>query len=136
MKVLVDSSVWSLALRRNKFSPENPAVKTLTRLIQEFRVVMIGPVRQELLSGIQHREQFERLRGKLRAFSDLPLEVEDFETAAEFYNLCRAKGVQGSNTDFLLCAIAHRHDIELLSTDRDFEQFSKYISFKLHVLSR
>ncbi len=75
------------------------------------------------------------VRGKLHAFSDLPLEVEDFETAAEFYNLCRAKGVQDSNTDFLLCAIVHRHDIELFSTDKDFEQFNKHIDFKLHVLS-
>jgi len=134
MRVLVDTSVWSLALRRSIFDPENPAVKMLTQLIQECRAVMTGAVRQELLSGIQNRAQFERLRDKLRTFPDLPPEVEDFELAAEFYNTCRAIGVQGSNTDFLLCALAQRHKITLLSTDKDFAHIHKHVRFKLHLL--
>ena len=134
MRVLVDTSVWSLALRRGNYNPESPAVKMLTQLIQEFRAVMTGAVRQELLSGIQNRDQFDRLRDKLRAFPDLPPEVEDFELAAELYNVCRANGVQGSNTDFLLCAIAQRHNIALLSTDKDFDHIHKHVRFKLHLL--
>jgi hypothetical protein len=132
MKALVDTSIWSLALRRRKFNPDSPAVKMLTRLIREFRVTMIGPIRQELLSGIRDKKQFERLRDKLRAFPDHSLQYEDYETAAEFFNTCRSKGMQGSNTDFLLCAVAHRHNLELVSADRDFAQFSRYLPFKLY----
>lgn len=132
MKALVDTSIWSLALRRRKFNQDSPAVKTLTRLIREFRVTMIGPIRQELLSGIRDKRQFERLKDKLRAFPDHRLQHEDYETAAEFFNICRGKGVQGSNTDFLLCAVARRHNLELVSADRDFVQFSRYLPFKLY----
>lgn len=134
MKVLVDTSIWSQALRRRKFNPESPAVKILTRLIREFRVVMIGHVRQELLSGVRDKKQFERLKDKLRAFPDHHLEHQDYETAAEFFNICRTKGVQGSNTDFLLCAIAHRYNLELVSADRDFAKFREHLAFKLHLV--
>ncbi len=134
MMVLVDTSIWSQALRRRRFNPDSAAVKLLTRLIHEFRVVMIGPIRQELLSGMRDKKQFERLQDKLRAFPDHALEHQDYETAAEFFNICRAKGIQGSNTDFLLCAIAHRYSLELLSADRDFSKFRQHLAFKLRLI--
>ena len=98
MRVLVDTSVWSLALRRNQ-PADSPEVTELIELISEVRCQMIGPVRQELLSGIKNQIH-------LRAFPDLEVTTRDYETAAEFFNLCRGKGVQGSNTDFLICVIA------------------------------
>ncbi len=66
MKVLADTSVWSLALRR-KHPPQNPFVAELSELIREARVRMIGPVRQELLSGIPSRSQFEALSTRSQA---------------------------------------------------------------------
>lgn len=90
MNVLIDTSVWSLALRRTS-QTTHPCAKELRALIREDRVVMTGVIRQELLSGIKDKDQFAILRDRLRAFPDLVAETEDFERAAEFYNKCRLK---------------------------------------------
>lgn len=131
MKVLVDTSVWSLALRRDR-AAEDGFVLALRELIDEQRVIMIGPVRQELLSGIRSRDQFDSLRDHLRAFPDLPLTAADYEHAAACFNLCRSRGIQGSNTDFLLCAVAINHDLAILTTDLDFNRYAQYIPIRLH----
>ena len=127
MNVLVDSSVWSLALRRNTTNDAIVIVNVLRDLIADGRVVLLGAIRQEVLSGVRYKEQFSRLQEYLRAFPDLELTTEDFELAAEFFNTCRTKGVQGSNTDFLLCAVAHRRGYSIFTTDKDFENFRSHI---------
>ncbi|MFZ1946000.1 MAG: PIN domain-containing protein [bacterium] len=131
MKVLVDTSVWSLALRRGSGS-EVGVVRELSSLIGDGRVTMVGPIRQEILSGIREEEQFKELEARLAAFPDIGLEPQDHVTAARFFNLCRRKGVQGSNTDFLICAVAVRHRLAILTTDRDFAQYAKYLPIVLH----
>jgi len=131
LKVIVDTCVWSLALRRRNLAA-SPVAQVLERLIKEFRVQMIGPIRQEILSGIRSKTQFNSLKDRLSNFPDAPVITEDYERAAEFFNLCRAKGVQGSNTDFLICAVAERSNCTLFTTDKDFQLFSKYIPVKLH----
>jgi len=132
MKVLADTSVWSLALRR-KHPPQNPFVAELRELIREMRVQMIGPVRQELLSGIRLQSQFESLRHRLTAFPDMKISTSDYELAAEFFNTCRGKGIQGSNTDFLICAISSSHKMPILTTDKDFDLFREHIPIRLHI---
>ncbi|HVE89828.1 MAG TPA: PIN domain-containing protein [Burkholderiaceae bacterium] len=132
MKILVDTSVWSVALRRRAPLRRDAIIDELERLIVTYRVVMIGPIRQELLSGIRSDQQWLDLREKLRAFPDLALQSEDHELAAAFFNRCRGRGVQGSNTDFLLCAIAARRDTAVFSTDRDFEAFERILAIKRH----
>jgi predicted nucleic acid-binding protein len=131
MRVLVDTSVWSLALRRRTRS-EAPAVEELRRLIDQGRVAMIGPIRQEILSGIRTPDSFERLREHLRPYSDEPLQMGDFERAAEHFNTCRTRGIQGSNTDFLICAVAERRGFPILSTDADFTRFAAVLPIALH----
>lgn len=131
MKVIVDTSVWSLALRRNTQKQTLSVVQRLRELIADDQVVLLGAVRQEVLSGIRSSEQFTRLRDSLRAFPDLLLTIEDYELAAEFYNTCRSNGIQGANTDFLLCAVAHRRSWYILTTDQDFKNFQAYISINL-----
>jgi predicted nucleic acid-binding protein len=131
MKVLVDTSVWSLALRRGKQSIVAPA-QELRQLIQDHRVQMIGPIRQEILSGIRNDSQFNKLRKHLESFPDLPILTNDYVRAAKFFNLCRSKGIQGSNTDFLICAVAVRNKFSIFTTDKDFELFSKHIKIILH----
>ena len=132
MKVIVDTCIWSLALRRNTQKP-NHLVDELKELISEVRVQLIGPIRQELLSGIKSKKQFRNLRDHLAAFPDIQLESEDFELAAEYYNLARAKGFQGSNTDFLICSLAHRYKMPIFTTDKDFEQYKSVIPIELYV---
>jgi len=131
MKVLVDTSVWSLALRRGKQSIAAPA-QELRQLIQDHRVQMIGPIRQEILSGIRNNSQFNKLRKHLESFPDLPILTNDYVRAAKFFNLCRSKGIQGSNTDFLICAVAVQNKFSIFTTDKDFELFSKHIKIIFH----
>jgi len=131
MRVLVDTCVWSMALRRSEVSGALE-VSELTELIKELRVQLIGPVRQEILSGVKSHAQFTKVRDHLRPFRDLELTTRDFESAAEFHNICRAKGVQGSNTDFLICAAAVRERMPIFTTDEGFTYFQKYLPIKLH----
>ena len=135
MKVLVDTSVWSMALRRGD-SVDHQVVEELSELIDEVRVEIIGPIRQELLSGIKTKKQFGKLQSHLAEFHDLPLETTDFETAAQFFNTNRKKGIQGSNTDFLICSVAYHRDLEIFTTDKDFKRFSENIPIKLYTPRR
>ena len=135
MNVLVDTGVWSLALRRRKIS-QDPAALELRELIREGRAHLIGPIRQEVLSGIREKAQFERLRAHLREFPDLQVRTADHERAAEFFNICRSRGVQGSNTDFVICAIADRYGMAILATDGDFPLFVPHLPIQLHVARR
>jgi predicted nucleic acid-binding protein len=128
MKVLADTPVWSLALRRKE--PGDVARK-LTVLIQSSMVVMIGPIRQEILSGIPDIDVFEKLKDNLSHFDDLPIITEDYETAAAFFNTCRKHGIQGSHIDFLICAVAHNNGLLIFTTDRDFVGYEKYIPIDL-----
>ncbi len=130
MKVLVDTCVWSLALRRG--SPTNDAYyMELAALIEANRIALIGPVRQELLSGIRHSDQFIKVRDKLRYFPDTVLTETDYELAAENFNACKQKGIQGSNTDFLICAVAVRCKLAILTLDQDFEHFADILPIRL-----
>ena len=136
MKVLVDTPVWSLALRRKNRSDRTDITAALASLVEEGRVAVIGPIRQELLSGIKERAQFDRLRDHLRAFPDTEITVDDYEEAASISNRCRAKGFQGSNTDFLICAIAVRNDFSIFTTDEDFTRFAKVVPITLYDAAR
>ena len=131
MKVLVDTSVWSAALRRTKRT-EPVVVSELRSLILEHRVEIIGPVRQEVLSGLRESAQFKKLEKHLAAFPDIPLKTDDYVTAAKFFNICRTNGVQGSNTDFLICAVAMRNQLAIYTTDKDFPLFAKHLPVVLH----
>ena len=130
MKVVVDTSIWSLALRRR--TPQaDPTTTLLTRILDEGRVALLGAVRQEILSGIRNTEHFESLKMHLRAFPDMLLDAEDHETAADYFNTCRSHGIQGANTDFLICAAASRRDYSILTTDKDFVNFAEYLPIEL-----
>lgn len=131
MNILVDTCIWSLALRRS--SPQDlPQIRELKELINEQRVVMLGTIRQEILSGIREQPQFDLLRDKMRAFSDFPLLQEDYETAAAFFNDCRRAGIQGSATDFLICAVSARHSLPIFTVDNDFFAYQQHLAISLY----
>ena len=122
MKVLVDTCVWSLALRRKNEGAHMSAgeirlVAVLTEAIKDSRAMIVGPVRQEVLSGIKHVEQFEKIRERLGAFPDSAIEATDYVQAARFDNLCRAAGVRCGGVDILLCAVATRNEWTILTKD-------------------
>jgi len=134
MNVLVDTPVWSLALRRRAADlnvRERALTRALEELIREGRVQMMGAIRQELLSGIREEERFHKLRNYLRAFEEPGIEVLDYEEAARMHNLCRARGIAGSAIDFLICAVARRREWHIFTTDRDFERYGRVVGLKL-----
>src|SRR3982074_259414 len=104
MMVLVDTPVWSLALRRKlkNLSPrERQLTETLAELVREGSVQLLGPVRQDVLSGIREEPHFRKRPHYLRAFPEQPLEAEDYEEAAHMNNRCRTRGIAGSAIEFL-----------------------------------
>lgn len=135
MMVFVDTPIWSLALRRtpSDLSADQKALRReLAELIGEGRARLLGPIRQEILSGIKEEAQFQRLREHLRAFPDEPLATEDYEEAARSNNQCRRAGIAGSAIDFLTCAAAMRRKWAIFTTDRDFRRYAKPLSLRLH----
>ena len=131
--VLVDTSVWSLAFRKKRpDSNDKKLIEYLSFLIRNRYAVMIGPIRQEILSGISDEDKFRELKEALKAFPDFEITIEDYEQAAAYYNiLCRSNGIQGSHIDYLICSVAHNNDFLIFTLDKDFEQYRKYIDIEL-----
>lgn len=137
MKVIVDTSVWSIVLRKKVSrltSKEKQSVEYFLDLLEEGRIQMIGPVRQELLCGISNELTYEKLKGRLQSFDDLELTMGDYELAAEYFNRCMRKGVAGSHIDFLICAVAHNHQTPVFTLDKDFLRYAKHIELPLYHL--
>ena len=132
MRLLVDTCIWSEVLRKKNC---NERIKRIfIDAVQQSQIRIIGPIRQEILSGIKTAEGFETLKKHLNAFTDEMLVTEDFVKAAQFLNTCRGKGIQGSNTDFLICAVAIRCGFTILTIDKDFSHFSRHIPMDVFML--
>jgi predicted nucleic acid-binding protein len=126
LNVFVDTSVWSLALRRDA-PPGVPEVDELRRSLETGSVHCTGLVLQELLQGFSqpksHRQIIDR-------FSALPLLVPDRQDhihAAEMRNQCRRKGIQTGTIDALFAQLCVRYDLTMLTTDKDFRHMAKII---------
>jgi predicted nucleic acid-binding protein len=135
MNVLVDTSLWSLALRRKAqdlSTREMSLVNELGELIREGRTRILGLIRQELLSGIKTSEQYEKLRVTLRAFEDESVDTSDYEAAAKASNQCRSKGVAVSLVDALICAVGSERNWPIFTTDPDFGNYANVLPIKLH----
>ena len=111
---------------------DDPVAGEVRRLIRADGVQMLGCIRQELLSGVRPQDRFEPLRDYLRFYPNLPLDLEDDENAASYYNRCRQKGVQGTAVDLLICAVAVRHNLSIFTTDADFKHFAQCVPIQLH----
>jgi predicted nucleic acid-binding protein len=132
MRVIVDTSVWSLAFRKKeKTEYELKLINYLSEIVRDLRTVMIGPIRQEILSGISIESKFIEMQNKLSVFSDWSVKTKDYELAAKFYNKCRMNGIQGSHIDYLICAVAVNSNFSILTMDNDFDRYQKYTGIAL-----
>jgi predicted nucleic acid-binding protein len=139
VNVLVDTSVWSLALRRkaeNLSASEKSTVDELAELVREGRARIIGLIRQELLSGIKTPVQYEKLRATLASFPDESIQASDYEAAAKASNDCRSKGIVVSVVDILICSIAMSRGWSIFTTDPDFMNYARVLAIKLHASRR
>lgn len=121
MKLIVDTCVWSLSLRRRSAARlnagEQQIVAQLKEAIQDGRALIAGPIRQEILSGIRDKAQFAKTEGLLDPFLDEEIAESDYVEAARFFNLFQDHGVQCGSTDALLCAVAVRNRYGILTCD-------------------
>ena len=131
MNLLVDTSVWSLALRRDR-QPTEPEVGFLARALSEGEAIFTtGLILQELLQGFRGAKAHDVI---VQRFAALPLLVpdrDDHVQAAELRNACRRRGVQVGTIDALLAQLSIRHDLVLVTTDLDFERIAELGSLEL-----
>lgn len=131
MRILVDTSVWSLALRRKRES-NSSAADLLKEYIETGEYVcLIGIILQEILSGVTSEKLFGQLEDHLSAFPIITLEREDYIRAARLRNSCKKKGVQVGTVDALIAAVCIENDLLLLSTDEDFQLIANNSELKL-----
>jgi predicted nucleic acid-binding protein len=132
--ILVDTSVWSFALRRRReqLNPlELRVVAKWTRLALDGDAVLIGPIRQEVLSGIRHQAQFANLQQRLNDFPCFDMLQSDYDRAAQCFNTCRANGIAPGAIDMIICASAIQHDVPVMTTDPDFSRYEKHLPIQL-----
>jgi predicted nucleic acid-binding protein len=132
--VLVDTPLWSLALRRRAADlseSERSLTQLLYQLIQQHRVSLLGSIRQEILSGIREENHFRRIRNYLRDFPDIGLGSVDYEDAARISNDCRRAGIATTTVDMLICSVSLRNNWEIFTTDSDFDQYKRVAQIRL-----
>ena len=131
MTLLVDTSVWSLALRRDAAATE-PEVATLKDALAGSDVVVTtGLVLQELLQGFVGPKAKTQIVESFAALALVQPDREDHIAAAELRNACRSAGVQLGTVDAVIAQLCVRHDLMLLTTDRDFAHAAKHSKLKL-----
>ena len=132
MSLFVDTSVWSLALRRDQ-PQEGREVKLLHRALSEgIAIFTTGLVLQELLQGFLGAKASSQIIERFDALPFIIPDKVDYIQAAEIRNKCRRKGIQTGTIDVLLAQLCLRHELELLTTDNDFNYISKV--FPLHLV--
>lgn len=129
--ILVDTSVWSLALRRDR-PPDAREVTILEDAITRGEsVLMIGAILQEVLQGFFVEKRFKDLEKRLRAFPLIELARADYVFAAEIRSRCRSKGVQVTTIDAQIASACIANDCALLTTDVDFRHIASHFPLQL-----
>jgi predicted nucleic acid-binding protein len=128
--ILVDTSVWSLALRRDR-AAAGREVEALSAAIERGDACLTGTILQEVLQGFPDAARTRRLLDYLAPFPLLDLHRGDYVYAAEIRNKCRVKGVTVSTVDAQIAAAAINHRCELLTSDRDFDGIARVFPLRL-----
>lgn len=132
MNLVVDTSVWSLVLRRPRVDDANVHIQIFrTQLESNNRLFLIGNILQELLDGLRSPKQFDRLVQLLEPFPLLELDRSTYIAAAKLRTMCRAKGVQASPVDFLIAVACSQHGYPLLTADQDFSRIARHCDLML-----
>lgn len=128
---MVDTSVWSLAMRRD--APlESPEVKVLTEALDSGRgVYSTGIILQELLQGFSKPKAHGLIIERFKSIPMLVPDTSDYIDAAELRNRCRRKGVQVGTIDALIAQLSLKYNLSLVTTDKDFKHMSEVVKLKL-----
>lgn len=132
MNLVVDTSVWSLLLKREKYDPENDYLKQLkVHLQREDCIFMIGIILQELLDGIKNDKYFDLTAQYLEPFQMIELCRKDYIDASRLRNHCRSRGIQAGSVDFLIASACINNNCPLLTADKDFENIARHSKLML-----
>jgi predicted nucleic acid-binding protein len=131
MSLFVDTSVWSLALRRDTVASAPEVAALQSALHGEQQVITTGLVLQELLQGFAGPKARNLIVARLSALAFVPPDRNDHLEAAEIRNQCRRRGVQVGTIDALLIQLCRRHDLTMLSTDRDVVSAAAHVDFRV-----
>jgi predicted nucleic acid-binding protein len=137
MSVLIDTSIWSLGLRRKRRDLSATELHTYHAwedLLKQGEGAIIGPIRQETLSGIAVQREFLAIQARLAVIDDLPLSTDDFVLAATFFNTCRAAGVTPGTIEMIICAAAYTYGLPIFTTDPDFGFCQTHLPIQLYVI--
>ena len=130
MRVLVDTSVWSLALRRT--DDDKKEARALKKLIEQGEdICLLGIILQEILQGIKRADQFQALRKYFEPFPLIELSRDDYIKAATLKNHLIKKGIQASTIDALIASAAVTKECVLFTADSDFFHIAKHVKLKL-----
>ena len=135
MSVLIDTSVWSLALRRRRRDINSTELKVYyewERLVLDGTASLIGPIRQETVSGIAAPREVAIVKQRLAPVHEFALPSDLFLLAADFFNHCRAAGIAPGAIDMMICAAAHSNGVPIFSTDPDFSFYARHLPISLH----
>lgn len=131
MSLFVDTSVWSLALRRDT-PPAHAAVTRLRKaLLDGDTLVITGIVLQELLQGFHGPKAQARILERLQVLPFLNPTRDTHIQAAMLRNACRRKGVQLGTIDALIAQLCIEHDLPLLTADNDFVHAARFVPLRL-----
>jgi predicted nucleic acid-binding protein len=127
VNLIVDTSVWSLLLRRQNHECNHPLVQKLKACLElQDGIFLIGPILQEILGGVRNEAQFYKLTEYFSVFPLLEIDRQDYVEASRLRSHCRSKGVQAGPADFLIATACIRWDYPLLTTDSDFTLIARH----------
>jgi predicted nucleic acid-binding protein len=135
-RFIIDTSVWSEALRRKK-NTVNSSETVVRKIIENNdEIVVIGIILQEILSGITNEKLFREIKDILSDFLYIEITKNDYIYASELGNKCRSKGVIAGSVDFLIASAAIRNELELVTFDKDFFNISRHTNLKILDIDR
>ncbi|PKL38004.1 MAG: VapC toxin family PIN domain ribonuclease [Spirochaetae bacterium HGW-Spirochaetae-1] len=135
-KFIIDTSVWSEALRRKK-NTVNSSETVVRKIIEnDDEIVILGIILQEILTGISNEKLCREIKDILDDFAYLDITKNDYIYASELSNKCRSKGIIAGSIDFLIASASIRNEIQLVTFDKDFINISKHSDLKILDIDR
>ena len=130
-RVIIDTSVWSEALRRKK-NTINSSETIIRKIIEkDIEILLLGIILQEILSGISNEKLYNEIKKILDDFVYLETTKNDYIYASELSNKCRSNGIKAGSIDYLIASTTIQNDLYLVTYDKDFVNISKYTDLKI-----